>query len=59
MAEELPKDQEPAIPPSGVGILAEQPKVRKALSQARRVLTEEEMASPAARTMLLDELDRR
>jgi hypothetical protein len=50
------KDQEvgsrPAAAPS------ESKKLRKALSQARRVLTEEELSTPGAQKMLLDELDR-
>ena len=57
MATELPKDQETASRPL-VGVSPEQPKVRRAVSKARRELTEEELAAPAARVMLLDEVDR-
>lgn len=57
MADEIPKDQESAVVSVGEGP-AEQTKKRRALSGARRVLTEDELAAPAARVMLLDELDR-
>ncbi len=51
------KDEESvdvAVPP----IPPEQPKTRKSWSRAKRELTDEELASPAALKMLLDEVER-
>jgi hypothetical protein len=55
---EAPKDQE-SVPTTLTSVsTVEEPKTRKAFSQAKRLLTDEELAAPAAQKMLLDELDR-
>jgi hypothetical protein len=59
MVDEAPKDQEPSggRPPAGTSP-AEEPKLNKALSLGWRVLSEEEIASPAGRVLLITELNR-
>jgi len=52
------KDQEAGARPVDATASVGSKKGRKALSQARRVLTEEELSTPGAQKMLLDELDR-
>ncbi len=53
-----PRDEEIGARPVETGVPAESKKTRKALSEAKRVLTDDELSAPGARKMLLDNLDR-
>jgi hypothetical protein len=53
-----PKDEEIGSRPVETTAPAESKKTRKALSEAKRILTDDELSAPGARKMLLDNLDR-
>src|SRR5690242_9288459 len=53
-----PKDEESGARPVETAVPAESKKTRRALSEAKRVLTDDELSAPGARKMLLDNLDR-
>ena len=54
MTDPVKSDQEPI---TGAQPVVEQPKSRRAFSCVRRELTEEEIAHPAVRRLILDEID--